>query len=418
MMRVLALFCAAGIAWAGISPDEYRQRRAKLRSQLSGAIFVLAGASESENGNIQTGFGQEPNFLYLTGWREPGALLYLSENEEILFLPARSDVRERYTGRKLGPADADAAERTAFAKVMAESEFAAKVAAFKGRTQTITKGPGFARLQQLVGDREWIDSSRQVAALRMVKSPAELELLEASVANTVAAHKAAWKRMAAGIYEYQLSATIANSYFERGCERHAYPPIIASGPNSVVLHYMTNRRRMDSGEMVVMDAGSLCADYAADVTRTLPVSGHFTPRQREIYEIVLGAQQAAIAAAKPGVKLLGDKPDTLNSIAKAYVAKHGLEKYYLHSLGHHVGLEVHDLQDSDAELKPGMVVTIEPGIYIAEEGIGVRIEDMILITETGARVLSEALPRDIKAIEAALKGSARSSRRASTQGTP
>jgi Xaa-Pro aminopeptidase len=183
-------------------------------------------------------------------------------------------------------------------------------------------------------------------------------------------------------------------------------PIVASGPMSISLHYSANKRRMDSGELLLMDVGAECGDYAADITRTVPVNGHFTPRQREIYEIVLGAQKAAIDAAKPGMKLLGLGEDSLNGIARKYVDSHGkdlhgesLGKYYLHSLGHHVGLDVHDATDPDLALQPGMVITIEPGIYIAEEAIGVRIEDMILITDHGSRVMSSGLPRSPGEIE-------------------
>ncbi len=212
--------------------------------------------------------------------------------------------------------------------------------------------------------------------------------------------------MKAGLYEYQVAATMGGAYFEQGCERHAYMPIVASGPMAISLHYSANKRRMDSGELLLMDVGAECADYAADITRTVPVNGRFTPRQREIYEIVLGAQKAAIAAAKPGMKLLGLGEDSLNGIARQYVDTHGqdrhgesLGKYYLHGLGHHVGLEVHDATDPDLTLQPGMVITIEPGIYIAEESIGVRIEDMILISPNGARVMSSALPREPGEIE-------------------
>jgi Xaa-Pro aminopeptidase len=257
-----------------------------------------------------------------------------------------------------------------------------------------------------VGQTGSEEATRALARLRMVKSPKEIALVEETVAVTLDAHKAAWARIREGLYEYQVAATMMSVYFERGCERSAYPPIVAAGPNSIILHYGANKRRMDAGELLLMDVGAECKSYAADITRTVPVSGKFTPRQREIYDVVLGAQKAAIAAAKPGMKLTGQGEGTLNRIALDYVNAHGkgprgepLGKYYLHQLGHHVGLDVHDATDPDVTLQPGMVVTIEPGIYIAEENIGVRIEDMILITATGARVLSEALPREAREIE-------------------
>ena len=210
--------------------------------------------------------------------------------------------------------------------------------------------------------------------------------------------------MKPGLYEYQIAAEMTDTYFEHGCERSAYAPIVGSGPNSTVLHYMANRRRMDAGEVVVMDVGAECSDYASDVTRTVPANGKFSARQREIYEIVLGAQKAAIAAVKPGMKMRGDA--SLQQIAFDYINTHGkdlhgepLGKYFTHGLSHHVGLDVHDPNDPAATLKAGMVITIEPGIYIPEENIGVRIEDTVLVTEDGVKNLSAALPREVNEIE-------------------
>jgi len=166
---------------------------------------------------------------------------------------------------------------------------------------------------------------------------------------------------------------------------------------------------MEAGHLVVLDVGGEYAHYAADITRTLPVSGRFTPRQREIYEIVLGAQKAAIAAVKPGMSLGRRGPNSLFQIAFDYINTHGqdshgqpLGKYFTHGLGHHVGLYVHDLFEPGAPLQPGMVITIEPGIYLPEEAIGVRIEDMVLVTETGYELLSKRLPREADEIEALL----------------
>jgi len=172
----------------------------------------------------------------------------------------------------------------------------------------------------------------------------------------------------------------------------------------VILHYMTNRRRVDSGEVVLMDVGAECSGYATDVTRTVPANGKFSKRQREIYDIVLGAQRAAIAAIKPGVRMRGD-PNGLYEIAMQYINTHGkdlhgdpLGKYFTHGLGHHVGLDVHDPQE-DIPLRPGMVITIEPGIYIPEENLGVRIEDTLLVTGDGSKNLSGALPHEASEIE-------------------
>jgi Xaa-Pro aminopeptidase len=194
---------------------------------------------------------------------------------------------------------------------------------------------------------------------------------------------------------------------ERGCEGDAYAPIVASGTKATALHYSENARLMQAGELVLMDVGSECAGYATDITRTVPVSGKFTPRQRELYEIVLGAQKAAIAALKPGVTL-----PQLNQIARDYLDGHGrdlnggpLGRYLTHRISHGVGLEVHDYPSASSTepLQAGMVITVEPGLYIPEEKIGIRIEDTLLVTEEGCRNLSAALPREPGEIERSME---------------
>jgi Xaa-Pro aminopeptidase len=408
MLPLLAVFLAsAALSANGPGLAEHAQRRAALRKSLPDAVIALAGGTEAERGDLRTGFFQESNFYYLTGWKEPGAMLLLAPEGEFLFLPARNQTRERYTGRKAGPEDPGIASFTGFQNVLPVAEFPGKLRELAGDSRPVYTTS--ETIQRHLDNREWQNASVPLARLRMVKSPREISLIQESIDASVAAHLAAWKRIAPGLSEYQIAATMSNLWLERGCERNAYPPIIGAGPNSIILHYSANRRRMDSGELVLMDGGAECAAYAADLTRTVPVSGRFTDRQREIYDIVLGAQKAAIAAARPGMKLTGNGQGTLNQVALDFVNQHGkdrhgnrLGQYYLHQLGHHVGLDVHDPVDPQLPLAPGMVVTIEPGIYIAEENIGIRIEDMILITETGSRLLSGALPREVRDIEKAL----------------
>jgi Xaa-Pro aminopeptidase len=243
----------------------------------------------------------------------------------------------------------------------------------------------------------------------MKKSPQEIALIERATNISIEAHRAAWKRAAPGLYEYQIAATMTGVFVENGCERPAYSPIVGSGPNSVFLHYTRNKRRMDSGEILLMDVAAECSAYASDITRTIPVDAKFSKRQREIYEIVLGAQRAAIAAIKPGMTIAKTGPDSLYKIAYDYINSHGkdlhgepLGKYFTHGLSHHVGLEVHDASDTNAPLEAGMVITVEPGVYIPEERLGVRIEDVVLVTESGAKVLSAALPKEPEEIERAI----------------
>ncbi|MBM3784560.1 MAG: aminopeptidase P family protein [Acidobacteria bacterium] len=413
VLRALALLGAIGglCAASGVSSGEYQQRRAKVRARLAAdeGLMVLYGATEDERGSLRSRFFQESNFYYLTGWQEPGAVLLLSPTDEFFFLPPRSEIRDLYTGRRAGPGDDSPRHVTGFANIQAVSRF--EVTLFQ-QLEKAKKIYGLlninktSRLKRLVGQRPVESLAPIVFPLRQVKSPGELALLQRSIDVSIDAHRAAWHRTAAGVFEYQLGATMVNVYSEAGCERSAYPPIIGSGPNSTVLHYNKNDRRMDSGEIVLMDVGGECAMYAADLTRTIPVSGTFTPRQREIYEVVLGAQRAALKALKPGMKLGREGENSLFKIAQEYMNANGkslrgdpLGKYFAHGLGHHVGLDVHDPGLPDMPLEEGNVVTIEPGIYIPEEGIGIRIEDMVLVTKDGGRVLSDGLPKEPREIE-------------------
>jgi len=406
-MRLAAiLLVSSAVVWAdGISQAEYKTRRLELRKSLDG-VMVLFGASEPDD--LHNAFFQESNFLYLSGWREPGAVMMLTRREEILFLPPRNAQEENFTGRKTLAEDGDAVDKTGFEKVLPraaiESSFL-RLMESAHRVYSISSDLLAQKLMNFAVFHERAEAGPEIARLRVIKSPAEIALLQKSAEATIPAHLAAWKKIKPGVYEYEIAAAMTNVYFDRGCERSAYAPIVGSGPNSVILHYMANRRRVDRGEVVLMDVGAECSDYATDVTRTVPAGGKFSARQREIYDIVLGAQKAAIAAAKPGAHLRGGK-DSLQQIAYDYINSHGkdlhgdsLGKYFTHGLGHFVGLDVHDPGDSNQPLEAGMVITIEPGIYIPEENIGVRIEDTLLVTEDGAKNLSGALPREAAEIE-------------------
>ncbi|MGH9718943.1 MAG: aminopeptidase P N-terminal domain-containing protein [Bryobacteraceae bacterium] len=387
-------------------------RRAELRKALPNAVTVLFGRTEKDSDDFRTGSFQESNFYYLTGWTEPGALLLLDPAREVLFLPRKNRETEKWTGTKAAHDDANVKERTGFEAVMSvelfETELRRSLEKFSG-LQAMTGTPEAARLEALAPLRSVSNVRPAVAKLRMKKSPEELALLRRATDITMEGHRAAWKRIAAGLSEYQLAAVMTGVFIDRGCERNAYPPIVGSGPNSVFLHYSANRRRMDRGEVVVMDVGAECSAYASDITRTIPVGGKFSKRQKEIYEIVLAAQKAAIVAVKPGVTIGKTTPNSIYKVAYDYINSHGkdskgepLGKYFTHGIGHHVGLDVHDASDTAAPLEAGMVITVEPGIYIPDESIGIRIEDMVLVTEDGAKVLSEALPKEVGEVERAL----------------
>lgn len=381
----------ASVIFAGESGD-FRARREALRKQNPDALIVLTGATEEEKGNIRSGFVQEPNFYYLSGWMEPGAALVIGPKLDVLLLPEANPTRERYTGKKGSATDPGIAERTGFDRV-------APIAELKAIQEE----------QERAGVRELTGAKEKIQQLRMVKSAGELARIQHAADVSVEAHKAAWRRIAPGLRKYQVAATMSNVYFEAGCERNAYPPIVASGPKSIILHYNENKRRMDGGELLLMDVAGECSMYAADITRTVPVNGKFTARQREIYNAVLAAADAAIAAAKPGVTFAKLNDIARERLRQAGTAKGGktLDNYLTHFLGHGVGLEVHDPTDRQSPLEAGMVITVEPGVYIPEEGIGVRIEDMIVITQDGARNMTAALPREAAAIEKAMAARAK-----------
>ncbi len=405
-----------------MSPD-FAARRANLRKSIPDGILVLFGNKESED--LHDAFFQQTGFYYLTGWEEPGAILVLTPEpqkdspgydqraktpREILLLPQRVPSQEKWTGRKLGPDDANATAATGFGAVMPAERFESGLRALLEIYPNLyALDSANAMLAKIAPLRTILDARLPIARLRMEKSPAEIAAIQKATDASIDAHRAAWKAITPGQYEYQTAALMVGTYMNEGCRRSAYAPIVGSGPNSSTLHYSRNSRRMDAGEVTVMDVAAECENYASDITRTIPVSGKFTPRQHEIYDVVLGAQRAAIAAAKPGMTFGRTTPDSLYKVALDYINTHGkdlhgqpLGQYFTHGLSHHVGLDVHDAFDPTEALKPGMVITIEPGVYIPEENIGIRIEDVILVTETGAKVLSGKLPTDPDEIERVL----------------
>jgi Xaa-Pro aminopeptidase len=408
-MRKSALWCAlafvtAAFATDPIPRDEYHTRRAELRKKLDG-VLVLFGYAEGPDEVYRV--GQNSNFYYLTGWTEPGAIVMLTPAEEILFLPHRNARREVYNGKRVAPDDANAPASTGFDSVQGTEKLEASLQRALdsyGAFYAIADPANMAKLKALAPFREVAEGAHLLAPLRMKKSPAEIAAIRHTTDVSMEAHRSAWKRLNPGMYEYQAAATFAASLLEAGCEGQSYEPIFGSGPNSTTLHYSANSRRMDSGEVIVIDAAAKCGGYASDITRTLPINGKFTPRQRELYLIVLGAQQAVIDAIKPGV------PATdLTRIAREYLDKQGkdkdgkpLSKYLPHGVSHPVGLDVHDAAVMTAKLEAGMVITVEPGLYLPDENIGIRIEDVVLVTEKGATILSGALPRSPDEVEKAL----------------
>lgn len=421
--RLLLLLTLALPLAAAVSP-EFATRRNLLRKDIPNGVLVLFGNKESED--LHYGFYQDSNFYYLTGWEEPGSILILTPEpekddpafatrsqlpREILFLPQRVPTEEKWTGRKLGPDDNNASSASGVMTVYAAERFEAEFRRLLenySSVYAVAGSPGEAMAKHIAPLRTFSDAASRIAKLRMEKSAAEISAIQKATDISIDSHLAAWKATRPGKYEYEIASAMELTWLAAGCRRGAYAPIVGSGPNSTTLHYSRNSRRMDSGEVVVMDVAAECGNYASDITRTIPANGKFTARQREIYNIVLGAQKAAIAAVKPGAII---SRAGIYQVAFDYINSHGkdlhgesLGKYFTHGLSHHVGLDVHDASDNTTPLRAGMVITIEPGIYIPEENIGIRIEDMVLVTENGAKVMSAALPTDPDAIERVLAG--------------
>jgi len=424
----LFAFVVQASAWDRGTLADYHERRARLVRDTGDGVIVLFGYSEDDVAASTTPFHQNENFYYLTGWNEPDAILLLVPSHdqsgeldrEILFIPAHDYKQEKWTGPKLGPDDSEAPARTGFPTVKKSSVFHSELLealkTFPRIYTELTPQPEsgedwfekdmLGKLHKLAPLARLADLRPLVERQRSVKSPGEITLMRRAVDNSVEAHLAAMKAVRPGAWEYEVAALMRYEFERRGSEWPSYPPIVGSGFYSTVLHYDSNSQQMQDGDVVVMDVAGSYGGYAADITRTLPVGGRFTARQREIYEIVLGAQDAAIAAAKPGMYLGRRGSKGLHEIAYDYINSHGkdqhgksLGQYFIHGLSHSVGLNVHDPFDYGRPLEPGMIVTMEPGIYIPEEKIGVRIEDMILIAADGAELLTRRLPRSPDEIE-------------------
>jgi Xaa-Pro aminopeptidase len=437
----LAVAAQPAAAWEREALSAFHERRVRLVRDTGGdGVIIMFGYGDAEVASSVTTFRQNENFYYLTGWNEPGAMLMLVPRaakpgsnggaeieKEILFIPPH-DVRpgskhgELWEGPKLGPDDPDASTRTGFPVVKSitlfQSDLDEALKSFSKIYTEMTPQPEAGeecfiqemqgRIKKLAPLATLTDFRNVLTRLRMVKTPGEIALIRKATDASVEAHLAAMKTTEPGGWEYEVAARMVYEYQRRQCEWSAYPPIVGSGFYSTVLHYAQNSRQMAEGDVVVMDVAGSYSGYASDITRTLPVSGKFTPRQREIYEIVLAAADLVIAATKPGAYVGRTGPQGLQQIAYNYINTHGkdlkgqsLGQYFIHGVSHHVGLNVHD-PDNNQPLQPGMVITIEPGVYIPEEKLGVRVEDIVLITEDGCEVLSRRLPRKAEDVERAM----------------
>ncbi len=429
----IVLTVVPAAAWEREPLSVFHERRVRLVKETGGdGVVVLFGYREQDIGVSTTPFRQNENFYYLTGWTEPDAILLLVPkaakdasqaaelDKEILFIPPHDFRQEKWTGPKLGPDDAEAVERTGFPTARSTTLFASELQEalktfgkiYTEQTPQPESGEEcfvpemLSRLKKLAPLASFSDFRSILTRLRMVKSPGEIALIRKAAEASMEAHLAALKAVRVGAWEYEVAARMKYEFERLGCEWPAYPPIVGSGFYSTVLHYDQNSKQLADGDLVVMDVAGAYSGYSSDITRTLPASGRFTPRQRELYEIVLAAQNAALAAVKPGMMLGRGGTQGLHQIAYEYINTHGkdlhgqpLGQYFIHGLSHSVGLNVHDPFDYNQPLQPGMVVTIEPGIYIPEEKVGVRIEDLVLVTKDGSELLTRRLPRTVEEIE-------------------
>ncbi|MCR4338540.1 MAG: Xaa-Pro aminopeptidase [Gemmatimonadaceae bacterium] len=449
-----AILVPAPQAHSQIPETEYAQRRTAVAEQMRDGFMVVEGAPEPEHDYED--FVQDPNFLYLTGLNEQAAALVLVKHGAVvtqtLFVAPRNPAREVWSGFVLGVEGA--AERTGLAtRDHSDVEHVVDSLAAALPLVYLAGGRGeiFMRLRNRESPR-MANADDLIARLRGRKSEAELDLIRKAIAITVDAQRLAMRSISPGMNEFEIEGLIEYTFRRNGADRPAFASIVGSGPNSTTLHYNRNDRFMNAGELVVMDVGASYRGYAGDVTRTVPVSGVFSPEQRAIYQLVRDAQAAGERAARPGSNSMA-----LN-LAVDSVIKHGLAAlgliesanavydcginqrattcpqyrlYYMHGLGHGIGLEVHDPGTSGIQpgiLSPGDAFSIEPGVYVRANlldiippsprndamkariasavwhyaNIGVRIEDDYLVTDSGVEWASGA-PREIAEIEAVMR---------------
>lgn len=392
--------------------EVYRQRRQRLLQHLAdtGGGIALIRAADA----IGTGQRQDLDFYYLTGIEhEAGAALLLDPDapryKETLYLKALDIEDNVWHGERArlgravelgtGIASVRRMDRLPgdLTRRLADSD--AKRLVYLGPivpyTAPVPKALDIYRdaTARVPGGSITLDH-RTLPAMRQAKSEAELALMQRAVDITMEGHRAAMRAARPGMTEYELRLVFERAFQDRGSFALAYGPICGSGPNTCVLHYRAAHRVMQDGELVLCDVGCEVEMYASDITRTFPVNGRFTPRQREVYEVVLRANEAAIAACRPGVTM-----QEIHDAARSVIEDAGFTDDFMHGTSHFVGLHVHDAGLRDQPLIPGTVITIEPGIYLPAENIGVRIEDQVLITETGAINMSAALPKTVEAIE-------------------
>ena len=419
---------------AELPKEEFGERRTRVFTQMqpNSALLLFSEIEKRRNNDCSYPFRQDSYFWYLTGFNEPNAALLLLKTEQaekaIIFLRPRDPLLETWNGRRLGVERAP--QQVNVNEAYSIEEFATVLPKILKNLTALYHVPEIHTwgdklvTESAVSFSEILDWRPMLSEMRLIKSPNEIRLMQQAGQITALGHIKAMQTTRPNRFEYEIESDILHE-FNRHCARFpSYNSIVAGGNNACILHYTENDRPLNDGDLVLIDAGCEFAMYAGDITRTFPVNGKFSQPQREIYELVLKAQKRAIELLVPGnsIKQANDEViriktqglvdlGILKGDVDTLIEQQAYRQFYMHGLGHWLGLDVHDVgsygQDKQRILEIGMVITVEPGIYIAEDadvpeqykGIGVRIEDNLLMTEYGNKILTAAAPKEIADIE-------------------
>lgn len=431
--------------------SEFKKRRKQLMQRIGKGNIALLGSSPTKirNRDVHYPFRQDSDFYYLTGFSEPDAMAVFipgrEQGEYILFCREYDETKALWEGAHAGLEGAtqhyqadDAFPIDDLDEIlpgMLENKH--KVFYPMGRDSDldhrlldwINHLRGQSR-SGIIAPGELVSLEHTLHEMRLFKSQEEIKLMRRAAEISAQGHVKAMKSCKPGLYEYQIEADLVNHFMQQGLRSVAYPSIVAGGKNACVLHYTENSDKLKNGDLLLIDAGAECDHYAADITRTFPVSGRFTEPQKQLYQLVLDAQSAAMEQIKPGIPWHNAHDASVETLTKGLVAlgllegkiktlikKEKFKQFYMHRIGHWLGMDVHDVGDYKVDqkwrlLEPGMVLTVEPGLYIPVDcktvdekwrGIGIRIEDDLLVTEHGHEVLTAGVPKTIADIEALMQ---------------
>ena len=403
----------------------HQNRRKELLSQLDdGALVIISTNPEQlRNGDVHYPFRPHSDFWYLTGFTEPQAVAVFSKDTYTIFLRDKDPAREIWDGKRLGVSDAPQALKAD--KAYSIDELKTQLPKLIADATTLYYDFKPCTLDdeiiQHLAKTQYQSLATYAHEMRLIKDAGEIELMQKAADISVNAHQLAMQQTHADLLEFEV-ASVFDAEFRKNNAEHAYTPIVAGGENACVLHYIENNKVLNDGDLLLIDAGCEVEGYASDITRTFPVKGTFSKAQRQIYQIVLDAQLAAIESIKPGVMVVKPHQIATHVIQQGLIdlgilqADGDLSQFYMHGTGHYLGLDVHDVgayqkNDQHRQYETGMVTTVEPGIYIRKDdkinpiywGIGIRIEDDVLITNNGNTVLTGALVKEIDDIESLMR---------------